>query len=59
MNFLQHLALLSLKFVGGKLSFTRIMALVASIRKDGWCLINSSIALPRLLAVSPGIRDKI
>ena len=30
-----------------------MMALVASVRRDGWCRISSSIALPRLLAVSP------
>ena len=32
---------------------TLMIALVASVRRDGWCLISSSMALPRLLAVSP------
>lgn len=29
------------------------MAVVASVFKVGWCLINSSTALPKLDAVSP------
>ena len=32
---------------------TLMIAFVASVFKDGWCLISSSIALPKLLAVSP------
>ena len=30
-----------------------MMAAVASVLKEGWCLINSSIEVPKLLAVSP------
>ena len=29
------------------------MAFVASLLREGWCLISSSMAFPRLLAVSP------
>lgn len=32
---------------------TLMMAFVASLLREGWCLISSSIAFPRLLAVSP------
>ena len=33
---------------------TFIIAAMASVRSVGWCLISSSIAVPRLVAVSPG-----
>ena len=36
---------------------TPIMALIAATRRLGWCLINSSIAVPRLLAVSPNASE--
>jgi hypothetical protein len=32
---------------------TMMIAFVASVRRDGWCLMSSSMELPRLLAVSP------
>lgn len=32
---------------------TFMMAVMASVLRVGWCLISSSIAVPRLEAVSP------
>ena len=36
-----------------KNSDTLMMAIMASVFRVGWCLISSSIAVPRLEAVSP------
>jgi len=34
-----------------------MIPLVAAILSEGWCLIKSSIALPKLLAVSPVMKQ--
>lgn len=36
---------------------TFMMAVMASVLRVGWCLISSSIAVPRLDAVSPAQRQ--
>lgn len=38
---------------------TLIIAAVASVLRVGWCLINSSTALPKFEAVSPGTEPKM
>lgn len=40
------------------MGLTLMMAFVASVLSEGWCRISSSIAEPRLLAVSP-VRKKL